>query len=61
MKQALSNVDWAANMETLNTNESWLLFKSIFQGIIDEYVPTYKQKRKEKFVFQFRSIFSLKK
>jgi len=22
MKQVLSNVDWAANMETLNTNES---------------------------------------
>jgi len=31
---AFSNVDWAANMETLNINESWLLFKSIFKVLL---------------------------
>jgi len=48
IKQALSNVKsklllvmWTGYTGIswkLNTNESWLLFKSIFQGFIDKYV-----------------------
>ena len=60
MKQALTNVDWVSNMETLDTNESWLLFKSIFQDIIDTYVPTYKQ-RERKSLYSNIEVFSLKK
>ena len=60
MKQALSNVDWVSIMETLDTNESWLLFKSIFQDIIDKYIPTYKQRERKSLYSNFE-VFSLKK
>ena len=59
MKQALSNVDWVSIMETLDTNESWLLFKSIFQDIIDKYIPTYKQRERKSLYSNFE-VFSLK-
>jgi len=60
MKQALSNVDWASILEILDTIESWLLFKSIFKGIIDKYVPIYKQ-REKKSLYSNSEVFSLKK
>ena len=60
LKQALSNVDWVSIMETLDANESWLLFKSISQDIIDKYVPTYKQ-RERKGLYSNFEVFSLKK
>ena len=46
MKQALGNVDWVSILNTLDTNDAWLLFKTIFQDIIDKYVPVYKQREK---------------
>ena len=43
MKQALDNVDWVSILDT-HTNDAWLLFKVIFQDIVDNYVPIYKQR-----------------
>ena len=42
MKQALGNVDWVSILNTVDTYDAWLLFKTIFQGIIDKYVPIHK-------------------
>ena len=35
MKQALSDVDWESILDPLDTNDAWLLFKTIFQDIVD--------------------------
>ena len=39
--QALSDLDWESILETLDTDSAWMLFKNIFQDIIDRNVPTY--------------------
>ena len=60
MKQALGNVDWVSILDTLDTNDVWLLFKTIFQNIIDKYVLVYKQ-REKKNLYSNSEVFSLKK
>ena len=60
MKQALGNVDWESILDALDTNDAWLLFKAIFQDIIDKYVPIYKQ-REKKSLYSNSEVFSLKK
>ena len=60
MKQALGNVDWVSILDTLDTNDAWLLFKTIFQNIIDKYVLVYKQ-REKKNLYSNSEVFSLKK
>ena len=60
MKQALSDVDWESILETLDTDGAWMLFKNIFQDIIDHNVPTYKQREKKNF-YSNSEVFSLKK
>ena len=60
MKQALGNVDWVSILDALDTNDAWLLFKAIFQEIIDKYLPIYKQ-REKKSLYSNSEVFSLKK
>ena len=60
MKQALGNVDWVLILDTLDANDAWLLFKTIFQNIIDKYVLVYKQ-REKKNLHSNSEVFSLKK
>ena len=60
MKQALSDVDWESILETLDTDGAWMLFKNIFQDIIDHNVPTYKQRGKKN-LYSNSEVFSLKK
>ena len=59
MKQALGDVDWVSTLHTLDANGAWLLFKTIFQDIIDKYVPTYKQ-REKKSLYSNSEVFSLR-
>ena len=59
MKQALSDVDWELILNPLDTNDAWLVFKTIFQDIIDKHVPTYKQRKKS--LYSNAEMFSLKK
>ena len=47
-------------LDTLDTNDAWLLFKVIFQDINDKYVPIYKQRQK-KSLYSNSEVFSLKK
>ena len=47
MKQILSDIDWVSMLDSLNTNDAWLQFKSIFQDAFDKCVPTYKQKERK--------------
>ena len=60
MKQALGDVDWVSTLHTLDANGAWILFKTIFQDIIDKYVPTYKQ-RERKSLYSNSEVFSLMK
>jgi len=60
MKQVLSDVDWKSILDTVDTNDAWLLFRAIFQDIIDRHVPTYKQ-REKKCLYSNSEVFSLKK
>jgi len=60
MNQALSDVDWESTLETLDTDGAWMLFKNIFQDIIDHNVPTYK-KREKKNLYSNSEVFCLKK
>ena len=54
MKKALGDVDWVSILNTLDTNDAWLLFKTIhFQDIIDKYIPIYKQREKKSLHFNF--------
>ena len=62
MKQALGNVDWVLILNTPDTNDAWLLYKTIFQDIIiDKYVSIYKQRGKKSLYFISAKVFSLKK
>ena len=47
MKQALCDVDWESILDTLNTNDAWMLFKTIFQDLVNKHVPTYKLREKK--------------
>ena len=60
MKRALGNIDWESVLDTLNTNDAWKLFKTIFQDLVDKHVPTYKQ-REKKSLYSNSEVFSLKK
>ena len=60
MKQALSDVDWELILDPLDTNDAWLLFKTIFQDIVDKHVPTYRERRRV-YTQMLRCLFSLKK
>lgn len=44
MKQALCDIDWELILDAEDTNDAWLLFKTIFQDFVDKCVPTYKQR-----------------
>ena len=59
MRQSLSNVDWASLLNPLIDN-AWSLFKSIFQNIIDDCIPTYKP-REKKNLYTNSDVFTLKK
>ena len=39
MRMAFYSVDWADIMELINIQEAWEFFKTVFQDIIDRYVP----------------------
>ena len=60
IKKAVGNVDWVLILSTLDTNDAWLLFKTIFQDIIDKYVPVYKQGEKKN-LYSNSEVFSLKR
>ena len=60
MKQALCDVDWESILDTLNTNDAWMLFKAIFQDLVNKHVPTYKL-REKKSLYSNSEVFSLKK
>jgi len=60
MRENLSNVDWVSLLSPLNTNDAWSLFKSIFQKVIDDNIPTYKP-RDKKNVYINSEVFTLKK
>ena len=53
MKQALSDVDWESILDPLNTNDAWLLFKTIFQDLLDKHGHLHTERNAE--------VFSLKK
>ena len=56
MKQALSDVDWESILDPLNTNDAWLLFKTIFQDILDKHGHLHTER-----VYSNAEVFSLKK
>ena len=60
MKQALCDVDWESILDTLNTNDAWMLFKTIFLDLVNKHVPTYKL-REKKSLYSNSEVFSLKK
>ena len=39
MCEALYTIDWLDIMEFKDTQEAWEFFKTVFQHIIDKYVP----------------------
>ena len=60
MKQALINVDWVSVNLEYSLMMPGFCFKTIFQDIIDKYVPVYKQ-REKKNSYSNSEVFSLKK
>jgi len=60
IKETLSNVDWISLLSPLDTDDAWSLFKSIFQNIIDDCIPTYIP-REKKNIYTNSEVFTLKK
>ena len=56
----LCDVDWESILDTPNTNDAWMLFKTIFQDSVNKHVPTYKL-REKKSLYSNSEVFSLKK
>jgi len=57
MKEALDNIDWESILDPLDTNDAWLLFKSIMQ---DLNVPTNRPKEQRN-LYTTPEVFNLKK
>ena len=51
MHAALYTINWLDIMEPMNTQEAWEFFKTIFQGIINEYLPITTAVEKKRNIF----------
>ena len=61
MCEALYTVDWLDIMEPMDTQEAWEFFKTVFQDIIDKYVPITTGVQKKRNIYMSPEAFSLKK
>ena len=57
MHAALYTINWLDIKESMDTQEVWGFFKTIFQGIIDKYVPITTAVQKKRNIYMFPEEF----
>ena len=62
MREALYAIDWLDIMEPMDTQEAWGFgFKTVFQDIIDKYVPITIGVQKKRNIYMSSEAFRIKK
>ena len=61
MREALYTIDWLDIMEPMDTQGAQKFFKTVFQDIIDNYVPITTGVQKKRNIYMSPEAFSLKK
>ena len=60
MREALYAINWLDIMEPMDTQEAWEFFKTVFQDIIDKYVPITTGVQEKRNVYMSPEAFSFK-
>ena len=61
MRAALYTINWLDVMEPMDTQEAWGFFKTVFQVIIDKYVPITIGVQKKRNIYTSPEAFKIKK